>query len=422
MNLTLKAATKLTIAVTLLTLLSASRSLAAESEWSDTNSDASWSDSKADSSAPSGDSSQTSQVPAPIVAAPVPPAAAQQEVPVGAASNHAAASFEAVPSTAAATAQPAPAVASVTAPAPVASEAQNDGSISASEPKPGPVSLSIAPVLSAPTGLTSISKDPNDAPSLLGGSPFVHSAPRAAAPFPLLLNQAVQNYVEDFLDQPKGLELAFKRSRPFFPEMVEELKAQGVPDDLVYLTFAESDFAKNGKGPWQFTFDTAARFGLRVNKWLDERRDPILSTRAAAEYLAELHDQADNDWRVAVIAWNTGEGNLNRYWLLEGATNYTKFASRLPRRTRQLLNRFMAVAFIAHNANTYGIEAANDTEGDIGWTTQQFRGGTLLSSIARKFETTVSKLHELNPALRTDRVPPNLSSYIIRVPSNDDSY
>jgi membrane-bound lytic murein transglycosylase D len=191
---------------------------------------------------------------------------------------------------------------------------------------------------------------------------------------------------------------------------------------LVYLTFAESDFAKNGKGPWQFTFDTAARFGLRVNKWLDERRDPILSTRAAAEYLAELHDQADNDWRVAVIAWNTGAGNLNRYWRLEGATNYTKFADRLPRRTRQLLNRFMAVAFIAHNSATYGIGQVSDTEGDIGWTTQQFRGGTLLSSIARKFETTVSKLHELNPALRTDRVPPNLSSYVIRVPSDDDSY
>jgi transglycosylase-like protein with SLT domain len=407
MNLTLKAATKLIIAVTLLTLFGASRSFAAADEWSDSNSDASWSDSKTVSASPPEDSSQISSAPGAVIAAPTSQAVTPD--PVGSASAHAAASFEAVPSTAVVAPQPAPAVVAVPA---------------------TPVNLSIAPVLSAPSGptsisprgLTSISKDPNDAPTLLSRSPFVHSEPRAAAPFPLLLNQAVRNYVEDFVDQPKGLELAFTRSRPFFPEMVEELKAQGVPDDLVYLTFAESDFSKGGKGPWQFTFDTAARFGLRVNKWLDERRDPILSTRAAAEYLAELHDQADNDWRVAVIAWNTGEGNLNRYWLLEGATNYTKFADRLPRRTRQLLNRFMAVAFIAHNSATYGIGQVGDTEGDIGWTTQQFRGGTLLSSIARKFETTVSKLHELNPALRTDRVPPNLSSYVIRVPSDDDSY
>ena len=63
-----------------------------------------------------------------------------------------------------------------------------------------------------------------------------------AAPFPILLNDSVQNYVQDFLDQPEGLKLAFERSRPFMREMVELLKKQGLPDDLVYLTFAESDF------------------------------------------------------------------------------------------------------------------------------------------------------------------------------------
>ena len=131
-------------------------------------------------------------------------------------------------------------------------------------------------------------------------------------PFPLLLNHAVQGYVSDFLERPAGLRMAFERSRPFMPEMIKLMKQQGIPDDLVYLTFAESDFSKRGKGPWQFTADTAARFGLRVNKWVDERRDPILSTKAAAEYLAELHDQADNDWRVALVAWNTGAGNLER--------------------------------------------------------------------------------------------------------------
>ena len=254
------------------------------------------------------------------------------------------------------------------------------------------------------------------APGAMVRSPFVHSEPRAAAPFPLLLNYAVQGYVKSFLEQPEGLKLAFERSRPFLPEMIKLMKQQGIPDDLVYLTFAESDFSKRGKGPWQFTVGTAARFGLHVNKWIDERRDPILSTRAAAEYLAELHDQADNDWRVALIAWNTGAGNLERYWLLQGS-NYTKFADRLPRRTRQLLNRFMAVAFIAHNAPAYGI-------GDIAysevpsWTTQKFKGGTLLKTIAKKFETTVPMLRDLNPALRADRVPPGERTYAVRIPAN----
>ncbi|HLI80435.1 MAG TPA: lytic transglycosylase domain-containing protein [Candidatus Binataceae bacterium] len=276
----------------------------------------------------------------------------------------------------------------------------------------------MSPATSVPAKLTTISKAPEVSASVLLPSPYVHSDPRAAAPFPILLNDAVQDYVQYFVDQPAGLKLAFARSRPFMREMVDLLKKQGLPDDLVYLTFAESGFSKAGKGPWQFTADTAARFGLRVNKWIDERRDPILSTKAAAEYLAELHDQANNDWRVALIGWNTGEGNLDRYWLLEGA-NYTKFANRLPRRTRQLLNRFMAVAFIAHNSETYGIGEVKYADSPA-WTIEKVRGGTLLSSIARKFETTVAKLRYFNPALRADRVPPNERAYSIRIPNDDD--
>ncbi len=235
----------------------------------------------------------------------------------------------------------------------------------------------------------------------------------------MLLNRAVQGYVKNFLDQPRGLQLAFERSRPFLPEMIKLMKLQGIPDDLVYLTFAESDFSKRGKGPWQFTVSTAARFGLRVNRWLDERRDPILSTKAAAQYLAELHDKADNDWRVALVAWNTGAGNLERYWLLQGA-NYTRFADRLPRRTRQLVNRFMAVAFIAHNAPAYGIGNVSYSD-QPAWTMHNFKGGTLLKSIAAKFETTVAKLRDLNPALRADRVPPNLHNYALRIPSDEEA-
>ena len=264
--------------------------------------------------------------------------------------------------------------------------------------------------------LTSISKSAGGVATQTASSPYVHSEPRAVAPFPILLNASVQNYVEDFLDQPASLKLAFERSRPFMRDMMATLKKEGLPDDLVYLTFAESDFSKQGKGPWQFTAETAARFGLHVNKWLDERRDPILSTQAAAEYLAELHDQADNDWRVALIAWNTGAANLDRYWSLQGA-NYTKFADRLPRRTRQLLNRFMAVAFIAHNAKAYGIDEAMDDGDAPRWTVTKVKGGTLLISIAAKFRTSVTKLRDLNPALRADRVPPNLRTYGIRVPS-----
>lgn len=245
-------------------------------------------------------------------------------------------------------------------------------------------------------------------------SPFINSEPRKALPFPILLNEAVQDYVRDYLDQPDVLRVAFERNRPFMPEMVKVMKEKGVPDDLVYLACAESRFSSHGKGYWQFTQVTAQRFGLRVDKWTDERRDPIKSTRAAAEFLAQLHDRADNDWRVALVGWNMGEGYLGHYWLLAGDKNFNKFAELLPTRTYSLLNRFMAVAYIAHNAATYGIGPTQYPE-KPSYKTHFIAGGTLLSTVAARFNTTVAKLRWLNPALQTDEVPPD-HRYPIRIP------
>lgn len=392
MNPNRKAAIIAVASVAALTvLLGAPVTFASPSEWDDQNSDTSWT-SSSPVVAPASD---------PVETDPAPAAANAPSVPV--------ATIATPP--AEVTAAPAPsapsAVSAIVAPV-------DSASIPATDTQAVDITPRAVPV---PSKLTSISKTPADTSNVVSQSPYVHSGPRAAAPFPILLNDAVQDYVQYFVDQPAGLRLAFERSRPFMRDMVELLKKQGLPDDLVYLTFAESGFTKRGKGPWQFTAGTAARFGLRVNKWIDERRDPILSTKAAAEYLAELHDQADNDWRVAIIGWNTGEGNLERYWLLQGP-NYTKFADRLPRRTRQLLNRFMAVAFIAHNSETYGIGEVKYSDSPA-WTIEKVRGGTLLSSIARKFETTVAKLRDLNPALRADRVPPTERTFSIRIPNDD---
>jgi len=245
-------------------------------------------------------------------------------------------------------------------------------------------------------------------------SPFVHSAPRPVKPFPIILNKAVERYVNAYLSQPTTLEAAFQRSRPFLPRMVEILENHGVPSDFVYLAFAESLFTKRGLGPWQFDRSTARRFGLHINRWVDERRDPILSTKAAAEYLARLHDEADKDWRVAVIVWNLGPGALDRYWILEGNANYRKFVDRLPERTRQLLQRFMAVAFIAHNAPAYGIRV--NYSDSVGYRSMRVRGGTSFLEIARKYHTTVSELRNLNPAIIKDRVPPYARAYPVRLP------
>jgi len=245
-------------------------------------------------------------------------------------------------------------------------------------------------------------------------SPFILTEPRPVPPFPIVLNQSVQHYLHDFLRQPDQLESAFERSRPYLPEMVRLLRSYGVPDDLVYLAFAESAFSRRGRGPWQLSGVIAKHYGLRIDRYVDERRDPILSTRAAAEYLAELHDAAGYDWPVAIVGWNGGTAAIDRFWSLRGS-NYNRFTHLLPVPTRTLLGRFMAVAFIAHNAIAYGIRQV-DFDESPSYREVKVKGGALLAEIARGFGTSVAHLRELNPALLRDLIPPYAHGYKIRVP------
>ena len=162
---------------------------------------------------------------------------------------------------------------------------------------------------------------------------------------------------------------------------------------------------------------TARRFNLRLNRYIDERRDPIKSTRAAAQYLATLHDEV-GDWRVALVGWNRGETAMNDYFSLRGV-DYSLLAANLPYNTRSLLNRFMAVAIIAHQPERYGLEPVNYTEQDQ-FRVLEVKGGTTLAAVARSTGVPVSVLREYNPAILHDRVPPG-SSYDLRLPPQESA-
>src|SRR6202049_982441 len=137
------------------------------------------------------------------------------------------------------------------------------------------------------------------------------------------------------MSQPQGLEHSFRRSRPYMTEMIRELQMAGLPSDLIYLAFAESGFSPRGDGPWQLEKATARRFGLVINEWVAERRAPLKSPRAAAEYLATLHDAAGSDWRMTLVAWNNGDATIDRYSRLRSAS-YDRMMMQLPQRQRAL--------------------------------------------------------------------------------------
>jgi peptidoglycan lytic transglycosylase D len=243
--------------------------------------------------------------------------------------------------------------------------------------------------------------------------PFVRSQPHKMPPFPLVLNEAVERYVRSYAEHSAGLRQSFARCRPYLPTMVKVFKQHGLPTDLLYLSFAESQFKSKGSGPWQLTRATARRFHLIVNHYIDERRDPIKSTRAAADYLSLLHTEA-GDWHLALVAWNRGEAALNHYWSLRGV-KYARLTAHLPYNTRALLDRFMAVAIIAEQPTQYGLDPVNYSQ-PVHFMTIKVRGGTSLKQIARRTGISLSKLHRLNPALLHGVVPWRMHSFGVRLP------
>jgi len=255
---------------------------------------------------------------------------------------------------------------------------------------------------------------PDSMVSAPGTLPFVRSKPKTVPPFPLVMNRTVQSYVDEYLAQPQGLKESFERSQPYMPEMTALLEHEGLPRDLIFLAFAESAFSKSGAGPWQLSKTTARRFGLVINKWVDERRDPIKSTRAAAEYLATLHDETPGDWRMTLVAWNNGDARLDHYLKLQD-DSYERLVAHLPRRTRGLMNRFMAVALIARNASNYGIQPVS-YEDSPHYSIIPVEGGVPLSRVAQRVGTSPSILRSLNPALLRSCTPPGVETYPIRVP------
>jgi membrane-bound lytic murein transglycosylase D len=271
--------------------------------------------------------------------------------------------------------------------------------------------------LANPSANPSDTTDMDAAVALAEGIPYVRSDPHKVPPFPLVLNQTVQRYVDAFTDHSEGLRGSFRRSRLYLPMMRKVMESHDLPPELVYLSFAESSFSSKGAGPWQLSLATARRFNLKVNRYIDERRDPIKSTHAAAQYLATLHDEV-GDWRVALVGWNRGETAMNDYFSLRGV-DYGRLTSHLPYNTRSLLNRFMAVAIIAHQPELYGLEPVNYTEPES-FRAIKVKGGTRLSEVARETGVSVRVLRDYNPAILHDCIPPG-PSYELRLPLQESA-
>ena len=240
---------------------------------------------------------------------------------------------------------------------------------------------------------------------------------------PIVVNDAVLRAVAFYqFRTPMAFAAALKRSGRYVDLMRGVLKEEGVPQDLVYVAMVESAFKYQAHsraaahGFWQFIPGTGKRYGLRRNRSLDERSDPVKSTRAAAAYFRDLYEMF-GDWHLAMAAYDAGEGRILKGLQRTGARDFWELAtgSSLRRETRDYVPFILATALIAKDPARFGFNVVPDPP--LAWDTVTVRKPVDLARVAELTLATLPDLQLLNSELRTRTTPQGVAAYDVRVPS-----
>jgi len=239
---------------------------------------------------------------------------------------------------------------------------------------------------------------------------------------PLILNPSVERKIRYFQTViPDRFQEWLDRFQRYKP-VVEQIFAEfGLPQELVYLSVIESGFnpraysRARAAGPWQFMKSTGRTYGLRVNWYIDERRDPIKSSVAAAQHLRDLYDRFGS-WPLALSAYNAGAGKITRAIRKSGTRDYWKIRRTrfIRRETREYVPKFMAATIIATNPTLFGFRVGT---GDVHQYDEVLMENTIhLRTVAKKTGLAFEDLRQLNPELRRSLTPPDKDGYFLKVP------
>lgn len=230
------------------------------------------------------------------------------------------------------------------------------------------------------------------------------------------------------IDKNKHFFQAMDEAYTFIPSIKSILAEHGVPAEFLYLAMAESNFStkayspKRASGLWQFMPQTGKLYGLKIDEYVDERRDLVKSTEAAAKYLSDLHKRFGK-WYLAAIAYNCGGGRLNQAIKRAGTDDLAVLLDPkrmyIPKESRFYIRKIVALAMIGHDeqflmnseyehllnrANAYSISTVQLSRGDS------------INRLSKTIGIPLAELKKLNRHLKYDFVPPYALAYDVYIP------
>jgi membrane-bound lytic murein transglycosylase D len=257
--------------------------------------------------------------------------------------------------------------------------------------------------------------------SQLPDSVYIERLSNIVTPFKLSYNSHVKAYINLYTQKRREqVEAMLGLSQYYFPIFEEALDAKGLPLELKYIAVIESAlnpraFSRAGaSGLWQFMYYTGKQYGLEVDSYVDERRDPRKSTLAAVNFLSDLYDIYGN-WQLVIAAYNCGPGNVNRAIRRSGGKrNFWEIFYLLPRETRGYVPAFIAATYTftyhqAHNLRPQPLQWPMATD------TVMINKPLHFSQAADVLELPIEVIRHLNPQYRRDIIPAQKKNYPLRL-------
>ncbi|WP_296315338.1 lytic transglycosylase domain-containing protein [Winogradskyella sp. UBA3174] len=246
----------------------------------------------------------------------------------------------------------------------------------------------------------------------------------ARTPFNVEYNPSLESVIKNYLKNRRtSMERLMGLSHFYFPMFEQEFDNYNIPLEMKYLSIVESALKPRARsrvgatGLWQFMFATGKEYKLDVSSYVDERSDPIKSTTAAAQYLSRLY-KIFGDWDLALAAYNSGPGNVNKAIRRSGGyKNYWNIRQNLPRETAGYVPAFLATMYIFEFAEEHGFKPERPAFQLIQTDTIHIKQMITLDQVSETTGVNIEELQFLNPSYKLDIIPKvEGKTYVLRLP------